>query len=83
MTITVRAVRNAVAAGFMKLSGAPLKLRRAKLLAEAGAHGGRSRPRRAVGWGGPMGGEADFAQTSCECAQFARPTFAQISLCVG
>jgi hypothetical protein len=34
MTITVRAVRNAVAAGFTKLSGAPLKLRRAKLLAE-------------------------------------------------
>ncbi len=34
MTITVRTLRNAVDAGFRKLSGAPLKLRRAKLLAE-------------------------------------------------
>jgi hypothetical protein len=32
MTITVRTLRNAVDAGFRKLSGAPLKLRRAKLL---------------------------------------------------
>jgi hypothetical protein len=34
MTITVPALRKAVAAGFRKLSGAPLKLRRAELLAE-------------------------------------------------
>jgi hypothetical protein len=34
MTITVRTLRNAVDAGFRKLSGAPLKLRRAKLLRE-------------------------------------------------
>jgi hypothetical protein len=34
MTLTVRTLRNAVDAGFRKLSGAPLKLRRAKLLAE-------------------------------------------------
>ncbi len=58
MTITVRTLRNAVDAGFRKLSGAPLKLRRAELLAthtHAGCtthtHTKPARSRRA--WGPP------------------------------